>query len=43
MLNAIKRTAQKNVMTVTSWYRIPEKVGIEGNRMKRREWTVLKC
>lgn len=26
MLNAIKKSVQKNVMTVTSWYHIPEKV-----------------
>ncbi|KAM7455107.1 hypothetical protein BLSTO_04140 [Blastocystis sp. subtype 1] len=25
MLNAIRRSAQKSIMTVTSWYRIPEK------------------
>jgi len=27
MLNAIKKSVQKNVMTVTSWYHIPEKEG----------------
>ena len=27
MLNALKKSVQKNVMTVTSWYHIPEKVG----------------
>ena len=32
MLNAIKKSVQKNVMTVTSWYHIPEKAGgiVEG-------------
>ncbi len=26
MLSAVKKSAQKTVMTVTSWYRVPEKV-----------------
>ena len=26
MLSAVKKSAQKTVMTVTAWYRVPEKV-----------------
>ena len=42
MFNGIRRAAQKSVMTVSSWYRIPEKVGCVMFIVINRAWTDLR-